>query len=88
MEYWLSVADELSDQIGVEFCDAQRNAAASIMKSAAEVHGEYTSVQEPLTPPVRQPTIERKLAWWEDTSQLVGADWVLANQIHALINQR
>jgi hypothetical protein len=89
MEYWLSVVDELADQIGIVLSEEKRDIAASIIQSAASVHGEYSSHSEPerkLAPTERR--AEPKRAWWEDVSNLSGSDWVLARQIHNLIASR
>lgn len=89
MEYWLSVVDELADQTGVDFCHAQRMTAASILESAASVHGEYSAHSEPPPSPSKaEPRQERHQSWWEDVSVLSGSDWVLAKQIHNLIASR
>lgn len=88
MDYWLAVLDEVIDQTGVEFSDDQKIVAADLIKSAASVHGEYSHHQEPAPAPPKAIVPERKSAWWEDVSQLSGSDWVLANQIHALIGSR
>ena len=88
MEYWLAIADELADRLGIEFCAAKRNEAAGIMKSAAEVRSDYSYGGDRPVSPAPPPVEERKAAWWEDTSKLCGSDWAIANQIHSLINSR
>lgn len=89
MEYWLCVIDELADQTGIVIPDDKRETAAGILKSAASVHGDYSTHHEPSRPPEAPARpAERKRAWWEDLSTLSGSDWVLAQQIHRLIGSR
>ena len=89
MEYWLSVIDEMADQTGVDFSDAQRTIAATVLRSAASVHSEYSAPSEPVREPAVKPSAEeRPQGWWEDTSKLCGSEWVLAKQIQTLIASR
>ncbi len=87
-EYWNLVVDEISDQTGISFTNEQREVAADLISRAVSVHGEYSSHYEPSPAPQKLVAPERKAAWWEDTSELVGSDWVLARQIHHLIASR
>lgn len=88
MEYWLSVLDEIVDQTGIAITSDQAQKAAGMIASAASVHGEYTYHSEP-TPDVKpEQKSEQKRAWWEDRSNLVGSDYVLAGQIQHLIASR
>lgn len=88
MDYWLSVLDEIVEQTGISMTSDQLDQAAAMLSSAASVHGEYGSHSEPA--PKADPVIvsERPRAWWEDRSQLVGSDYVLAGQIQRLIASR
>ena len=88
MDYWLSVLDEIVDQTGISLTSDQMDQAAAMLERAASVHGEYTSHSEPASRPAPVKEPESARAWWEDRSQLVGSDWVLAGQIQHMINSR
>lgn len=89
-EFWIEAVSEALEVEGVSANYEQTVAIASWMESACNCHIEYSSPPvEPQKPEAKakaQP--EQKQEWWRDTSQLCGSDWVLANQIHELINSR
>lgn len=88
MDYWLSVLDEIVDQTGISMTSDQMDQAAAMLSSAASVHGEYNSQSEPAPKAAPVDVPEKPRAWWEDRSQLVGSDYVLAGQIQNLIASR
>lgn len=86
--YWLEAVSEAMEAEGINATDKQMTAMASWMKTAHELHSNYSAPVDysPGKKPAKQP--EQTQEWWRDRNELSGNDWVLANRIHDLINSR
>lgn len=87
MDYWADAVSEAMEAEGVKATNVQIDTIAKWMKSAHECHQSGPPSEPSRTAPERV-VPERRAQWWEDTSQLVGSEWTLANQIHRMISSR
>lgn len=87
-EFWIEAISEAIEAEGVVATKEQIIAMGSWMKVAHECHTNYCAPVDNSPQKETAVMLEPRQEWWRDRSQLSGADWVLANRIHALINSR
>lgn len=88
MEYWKEAVAEALEAEGVTATDEQIAAVAGWMESAADCRQSSGPAPERSPAEVEVVATPAPKEWWRDRSQLVGNDWVLSGQIHALIASR